>query len=335
MITKKFFDTYDGREIYAYTISNGIEVTICTLGATVLSLKAPDKDGKLVDVALGMTNASDVVNKGNYMGAVVGRCANRIANGRFALNGKVCKLTQNKGTTHHHGGAVGFNRKVFDAAAEGNSLLLTYVSPDGEEGYPGELTLTVKYTVEDNALKIEYFAQSDADTLFNPTNHLYFNLNGESDGSILDNVVQINADEYLQLGEGSIPTVRASVENTPFDFRKAKPLGKDIEKVTDQQITLGNGYDHNFCLNGSNAAYAYSVKTGIAMTVTTDMPGMQLYTGNSLPGNVGKSTYKARSGFCLETQFFPNAVNRDDCAKPILKAGNEFYSCTKYSFTKR
>lgn len=334
MITTKFFDKYNGADVYAYTINNGIlEVTVCALGATVLSLKVPNRDGKLVDVALGMTNASDAVNKGNYMGAVVGRCSNRIANGRFTVNGKAYQLTQNKGTTHHHGGAVGFNRKVFDVVAEGDSLLLTYVSPDGEEGYPGNLTLTVKYTVQNGSLKIEYFAQSDKDTLFNPTNHLYFNLNGENDGSILDNVVEINADEYLQIGEGSLPTVRSGVAGTPFDFRKAKPLGQDIDSATDQQLQLARGYDHNFCLNGSNAAYAYSAKTGIAMTVATDMPGVQLYTGNSLPGNVGKSVYKARSGFCLETQFFPNAVNRDDCAKPILKAGEKFYSYTEYVFS--
>ena len=336
MITKKLFDKYNGRDVYAYTITDGIEVTVCTLGATVLSLKVPDKNGVTVDVVLGMTNACDVIEKGDYMGAVVGRCANRIANGQFSLNGKTYRLAKNNGNAHLHGGVIGFNQKVYDASVEGNSLTLTATSPDGEEGYPASLTLAVKYTVEGKALKIEYFAQSDADTLFNPTNHAYFNLNGESDGSILDNVVQIFADDYLQIDGDLIPTVRASVQGNPFDFRTAKPIGKDIDNAADQQLKIAGGYDHNFCLNGQHAARAYSCKTGIVLDVYTDAQGMQFYTGNFLSGNVGKSAYKERSGFCFETQFFPDAINRDDCKKPILHAGEKFYSFTKYEFsTKR
>lgn len=336
MITKKLFDKYNGQDVYAYTISDGIEVTVCTLGATVLSLKVPDKNGKKVDVALGMTTARDVIDKGDYMGAVVGRCANRIANGKFTLNGTTYNLAQNNGNAHLHGGVVGFNCKTFEAVAEGNTLTLTATSPNGDEGYPGNLTLTVKYTVtgkDGKTLKIEYFAQSDTDTLFNPTNHVYFNLNGESDGSILDNYVKIFADEYLQVNADLIPTVRASVEGTPFDFRVAKTLGQDVN-ADDVQLQIAGGYDHNFCLRDDCAAYAFSAKTGIAMTVMTDMPGMQLYTGNFLCGNVGKSAYGKRSGFCLETQFYPNAINRDDCAKPILKAGQKFYSYTSYLFSQ-
>lgn len=337
MITKKLFDTYNGQDVYAYTITDGIEVTVCTLGATVLALKVPDRKGEMTDVALGMTTARDVIEKGDYMGAVVGRCANRIANGQFMLNGTSYRLAKNNGNAHLHGGKLGFNCKVFDATVEGNSLVLTTVSPDGDEGYSGELTLTVKYTVTGSSgsiLKIEYFAQSNKDTLFNPTNHTYFNLNGESDGSILDNCVKIYADEYLQVNEDLIPTVRARVEGTPFDFRRDKPIGQDIH-CNDLQLRLGGGYDHCFCLRDNYAAYAYSQKTGIAMTVLTDMPGIQLYTGNFLCGNVGKSVYNKHSGFCLETQFFPNAINRNDCAKPILKAGEKFYSCTKYSFSHK
>lgn len=332
MITKKLFDKFNGKDVYAYVISDGIEVTICTLGATILALKTPSKNGEMVDVALGMTSAYDMIEKGKYLGAVVGRCANRIANGRFTLNGVEYRLAQNNGNAHLHGGVVGFNQKVFDASAEGNVLTLVTTSPDGEEGYPGNLTLTVKYTVEQKTLKIEYFAQSDADTLFNPTNHVYFNLNGESDGSIADNVVQIHADAYLQINGDLIPTVRSSVANTPFDFRAAKPIGKDID-ANDPQLKIAGGYDHNFCLVGEHAARAYSVKTGVAMDVYTDAPGMQFYTGNFLVGNVGKSAYNKRSGFCFETQFFPDAINRNDCKKPILKAGEKFYSCTKYVFS--
>ena len=332
MITKKLFDKYDGRDIYAYTITDKIEVTICELGATILALKVPDKNGQMVDVVLGMTTAVDVVEKGSYMGAVVGRCANRIANGRFMLNGVEYQLPVNRGKAHLHGGYVGYNRKVFDVAVEGNSLTMSTTSADGEEGYPGNLTFTVKYTVRDGTLKIEYLAQSDKDTLFNPTNHAYFNLNGESDGSIEDNYLQINASHYLQIDEDLIPTTLCHVEGTPFDFRKLKAIGKDIDDVTDPQIKIAKGYDHNFCLTAHYAALAYSPKTHIVMNMFTDMPGVQLYTGNGLKGNVGKSAYGKRSGFCLETQFYPNAINRDDCDKPILKAGEQFYSRTIFSF---
>lgn len=334
MITKKFFDTYNNQDIYAYTISGGsggIEVTICTLGATILSLKAPDKNGKLVDVALGLTNAHDMIHKIKYMGAAIGRCANRIADGKFTLNGTAYQVAQNNGKAHLHGGDVGFNCHVFEAVAEGNTLTLTTTSPDGEENYPGNLTMTVKYTVNEGTLKIEYFAQSDTDTLFNPTNHAYFNLNGESDGSIEDNYLQINASHYMQIDSDLIPTTRCPVEGTPFDFRKLKPIGKDINS-DDLQLQIAGGYDHNFCLTAHYAACAYSPKTDIVMNVFTDMPGVQFYTGNFLKGEVAKSVYNKRAGFCLETQFFPDAINRDDCEKPILKAGEKFYSQTLYSF---
>ncbi|MCH5160017.1 MAG: galactose mutarotase [Clostridiales bacterium] len=331
MITKKLFDQYDGKDIYAYTISDGIEVTVCTLGATVLAIKVPNSSDEMTDVVLGMTNARDVIEKGDYMGAVVGRCANRIANGRFTLNGVEYFLAQNNGNAHLHGGIVGFNQKVFDASVDGNALTLTAISPDGEEGYSGNLTLTVRYTVHDSTLKIEYFAQSDKDTLFNPTNHAYFNLNGENDGSILDNYLQLNASHYLQIDKDLIPTTRCPVDGTPFDFRTLKPIGRDIGQ-DDPQLDIAGGYDHNFCLTAHHAALAYSPKTDIVMNVFTDMKGVQLYTGNFLSGNVGKSKYGKRSGFCLETQFYPNAINRDDCDKPILKAGEKFYSRTLFSF---
>lgn len=331
MITKKFFDNYNGRDVYAYTITDGIEVTICELGATILALKVPDQHGQMIDVALGMTTADDMLNKGNYMGAVVGRCANRIPDGKFLLNGVEYQLALNKPNSHHHGGYVGFNRKVFDVTTGDNVLTMTLTSADGEEGYPGNLALTVRYMVLAGTLKIEYIATSDKDTVFNPTNHVYFNLNGESDGNICDNYLAIYADEYLQVDENSMPTTRASVEGTPFDFRKMKSIGQDID-ADDDQLKLCGGYDHNYCLNSHKVAHAYSPKTHIVMNVFTDMPGVQLYTGNKLPGNVGKSVYGKRSGFCLETQFYPNAINRDDCAKPILKAGQEFYSWTAFGF---
>ena len=330
MITKKLFDNYNGRDIYAYTITDGIEVTVCELGATILSLKVPNDSGRMIDVALGMTNAADMLSNGCYMGAVVGRCANRIAEGRFTLNGVEYNLATNNGKAHLHGGDVGFNAKVYEVSAHGNELTMTTTSADGEEGYPGNLTLTVRYTVFDNTLKIEYIAKSDKDTVFNPTNHVYFNLNGESDGNICDNYLEIFADNYLQLDGDLIPTVAASVDGTPFDFRKMKAIGADID-ADHPQLKIGGGYDHNYCLNSFKVARAYSPKTHILMNAFTSMPGVQLYTGN-FTDTVGKSRYGKRSGFCLETQYYPDAINRDDCDKPILKAGQEFYSWTAYGF---
>ena len=334
MITKKLFDKYNGQDVYVYTITDDIEVTVCTLGATVLAIKAPDRNGVMTDVVLGMTNAHDMIEKGDYMGAFVGRCANRIANGRFTLNGKAYSLAQNNGKAHLHGGNVGFNQKVFGAVAVDNSLVLSTVSPDDEEGYPGELMFSVAYTVKGSELKIQYFASSIDDTLFNPTNHTYFNLDGESCGSIADNYLQIYADEYLRIDKDLIPTVKSNVKGTPFDFTEAKPIGRDID-ADNTQLKIAGGYDHNFCLNGNHAARAYSLKTGIVLDVYTDMPGVQFYSGNFLSGNVGKSAYPRRSGFCLETQFYPNAINRNDCLKPILKRRQLFQSCTQYVFTTR
>lgn len=334
MITKKLFDNYCGKDIYAYTLTDTIQVTIVTLGATVISLCVPDKNGVLVDVALGLTDAFTLLHSGSYMGAVVGRCANRIAGGRFMLDGKIYQLTQNNGVNSLHGGANGFNARIFDVVKvdeRENSITLQTELPAGCDGYPAKVKLSVKYTVS-NGLTIDYYGESDGNTLLNPTNHAYFNLNGESDGSILDNVLYINADSYLQIDETLIPTNRAGVSGTPFDFLTAKPIGRDIGS-NDEQLRIANGYDHCFCLNGERAATAYSLKTGVQMDVYTDMSGMQLYTANFLANEAGKSVYNKRSGFCLETQFYPNAINRDDCAQPILKKGDKFHSQTKYVFS--
>ena len=332
MIAKAFFDNYNGQEIFAYTLSDDISVTILTLGATIVELKAPDKNGNLVDVALAMTTATDVAGpKGDFMGCVVGRCGNRIAKGKFVLEGKQYTLDCNNGANHLHGGFDGFHKKVYDAKIEGESLLLTCHSDDGDQGYPANLTWWVKYTVSGTALTIEYFGESDATTLFNPTNHVYFNLNGQHDGSILDNVLQIFAESYLQVDETLIPTNKADVQGSPFDFRMPKPIGQDINQDHVQLIN-GCGYDHNFCLSQPHFAKAFSPKTGITMDCYTDMPGVQFYSGNFLAGNLGKSLYPKRSGFCLETQCWPDAINHDNYQKPILHKGEQFYSKTQYVF---
>ena len=335
MIAKKLFEVYNGQELYAYTLTDNISVTILTLGATVLSLRVPDKTGAKVDVALGMTDAKSLLTNGAYMGAVVGRCANRIAGGTFTLNGKRYQVTQNNGANSLHGGAHGFNTKVFEAIEvdeNANSITLRAKLTDGEDGYPANIVMLVKYTVSGSSLVIDYYAESDGDTICNPTNHAYFNLNGESDGNVLDNVLFINAASFLPVDDNLIPTERVPVQGTPFDFRVAKPIGRDIAEHHNQ-LQIAGGYDHNFCLDSEHAATVYSTKSGVQLDVYTDMPGVQLYTGNFLAMEKGKSVYGKRSGFCLETQFYPNAINRDDCAQPVLKKGEKFHSQTKYVFS--
>ena len=333
MITKELFGNYNGQEIYAYTITDGISVTISTLGATILQLKVPDKDGNLVDVALAMTNPHDTVSaKGDYMGCVVGRCGNRIAKGKFTLEGTSYTLDCNNGANHLHGGFDGFHKKVYDAQVGQNSLTLTATSPNGDQGYPCRVDYSVTYTVQNNTLTIQYFGQSDGTTLFNPTNHTYFNLNGQDDGSILDNVLQIFAQSYLEIDQTLIPTRQASVVGTPFDFTLPKQIGQDINQ-DHVQLVNGGGYDHNFCLSSSHVACAYSTKTAIQMDCYTDMPGVQFYSGNFLCGNTGKATYPKRSGFCLETQFWPDAINHPDYQQPILQKGKHFKSQTQYVFS--
>lgn len=334
MIAKKLFEVYNGQELYAYTLTDNISVTILTLGATVLSMRVPDKTGAKVDVALGMTDANSLLTNGAYMGAVVGRCANRIAGGTFTLNGKRYHITQNNGANSLHGGAHGFNTKVFEVAELNelaNSITLRAKLTDGEDGYPANIVMLVKYTVSGSSLVIDYYAESDGDTICNPTNHAYFNLNGESDGNVLDNVLYINAASFLPVDNNLIPTERVSVQGTPFDFRVAKPIGRDIAEQHNQ-LQIAGGYDHNFCLDSEHAATVCSTKSGVQLDVYTDMPGVQLYTGNFL-ATKGKSVYGKRSGFCLETQCYPNAINRDDCAQPVLKKGEKFHSQTKYVFS--
>lgn len=327
-------DIYQGKLIEKFTLADKIEVAVSTLGATLLSLKTPDRNGKMVDVLLGFEKAEDMVHHADYMGAVVGRIGNRIGDGRFTLEGKTYQLALNDGgKAHLHGGNAGFNQKIFTPRLEGNALLLTCTSADGDEGYPAKLTLTVKYTVEGSRLTVEYFAESDGTTILNPTNHAYFNLNGENDGSILDNVLQINADRYLPTDAKLIPTgEEKSVEGTPFDFRTAKPIGRDIDEK-DEDLQTAGGYDHNFCLKSSHFATAYSPKTGIRMDCYTDRPGVQFYAGNFLTGKVGKSRYPRRSGFCLETQLYPDAINKPQWQSPVLHKGERFYSKTEYCFT--
>jgi len=335
MVKKRLFDTFDGKDIYEYTIVGDITVCLITLGARIMNIYAPDKSGNAVDVALNMVSAKDVLEKSDYMGATIGRCGNRIGQGSFEIGGKKYEIWHTDGAAHLHGGRVGFDKKIFSAEVdeEGNGVTMRYTSPDGEEGYPGQVDLAVRFTVDGAKLIIEYFATAGKDTVLNLTNHAYFNMNGESDGSILDNVLQLNAYAYLPTDKLLIPTGEVKpVDGTPFDFRVAKPIGKDIES-DDIDLKTAGGYDHNFCLSDEHFATVYSTKTGIKMDCYTDRPGVQFYAGNFLVGNKGKSVYGKRSGFCLETQVFPDAVHHPEWVSPILKKGENYYTKTVYAFS--
>ena len=327
------YGKYNGQEVSIITISDGIEVTIATLGATICDIAVPAGDSLKVHVALGMPDAESLAKYGSYMGSVVGRCGNRISGGGFTLDGKRYELFNNDGLAHLHGGKNGFNKKIFDIVdATSDSVTLTCKSPDGEEGYPGNLELTVKYTVVGTRLAIEYMAHCDQDTVFSPTNHAYFNLNGEGNGDVLGHVMQIYADKYTTVKQNLIPTGIASVEGTPFDFRSGKTIGQDIN-ADNEQLKIAGGFDHNFCLSGEHAATVYSPVTGITMDVFTDRPGVQFYSGNFMNNMPGNHVYNKRDGFCLETQNYPDAINNPSFPSAVLKKDEEFYSKTEYVFS--
>lgn len=325
---KKLYDKIDGKEVYSYTIKSGnIEVDICEVGARINALRING-----VDIVLGFNSVEDYIKSGCYAGATIGRVANRIAKGRFTLNGKEYQLNVNNGENHLHGGKEGFDKKLFTVLEQtDSSVIMEYVSADGEENYPGNLKFTVKFTVENNALLMEYTAVSDKDTLWCPTNHTYFNLDGESMGSCLNNILQINADKYTPVDSGLIPTgEKIAVKSTPFNFTKLKRIGENIES---EELKMTPGYDHNYILASDHAAHAESEITGIKMDVFTDMPCLQFYSGGQLNGVKGKSdVYNQYAGFCLEPQYCPNAINMQDFEKPILKEGKMKKYQIKYSF---
>ncbi len=346
-ISKVPFGTLaDGRAADLYTIANesGASVSISTYGGILVRLSVPDKAGKPTDVLLGFDGLSGYapVNPG-YMGALIGRVGNRIGNGRFTLNGVNHQVATNSNGHHLHGGDVGFDKKIWAAEPDEtkSALKLSIVSPDGEENYPGTLKVAVTYTLsEDNGLSIRYEAVSDKDTLCNLTNHAYFNLSGEGCGTIENHTIQINASRFTVTDSGLIPTGELrSVTGTPFDLRQPTRIGDGLNQLSDdEQLRYGGGYDHNFMLDGEGYRETVTLRSpdsGIVMKVFTDMPGVQLYTGNMLssnwPGKGGKN-YGLRDGLCLETQFPPDAVNHPDFPSAVLKAGERFESTTSYIF---
>jgi aldose 1-epimerase len=344
---ESFGQTGDGRAVDIYTLKNrrGAEARITTYGGAVVSLKVPDRAGKFDDVVLGFEDIEGYQKTTTYIGSLVGRYANRIARGRFSLNGTEYTLATNNGENHLHGGVRGFDKMVWKArplaARGGQALELTYLSRDGEEGYPGNLTVRVVYTLTDaNELKIDYYATTDKDTVVNLTNHNYYNLAGQGNGDILGHLLTLNAGRFTPTDAGAIPTgeLRA-VRGTPFDFTRATAIGARIEQ-DEEQLKLGRGYDHNFVVNGRPgvlrlAARVTEPTTGRVMEVLTTEPGVQLYTGNYLDGSdVGKGgkPYRHRYGFCLETQHYPDSPNRPAFPSTVLRKGGRFRSTTVYKF---
>ena len=351
-ITSEPFGRVDGKAVERYTLANdnGMRVSVLTYGGIVQSLVVPDRNGIGGDVALGFDSIEDYMELSPYFGAIVGRYANRIAQGRFEFDGETYELAVNNPPNALHGGERGFDKVIWTAeqldSPDGPSLLLSYTSPDGEEGYPGTLDVTVTYTVtQDNELRIEYAAATDAPTVVNLSNHSYFNLAGEGSGSILDHVLQFNASFYTPVDETSIPTGEiAPVAGTAFDFTTAHTIAEHIRNASDEQIAIGLGYDHNVVLDRDDpedtsmiqAAVVTEPTSGRVMTVSTTEPGVQFYSGNLLTGAFGgKSgrTYRQSDGFCLETQHFPDSPNRPNFPSTELRPGEEFRSMTVYTFS--
>lgn len=343
---RNFGKTNEGIETEIFTICNehGMEVEITNYGATVVSVLVPDKNGDIKDVVLGYSDLDGYLKGDKYLGATIGRCGNRIEHGKFKINDVEYTLAINNGNNHNHGGLKGFDKAVWNVEnvdEENNSLKLSYLSKDGEEGYPGNLKVNVTFTItEHNELKIDYNAVSDADTVVNLTNHSYFNLSGDPSKSPLNHKLKINADRFTANNEESVPTGEIrNVESTPMDFRKLKVIGEEINSDYDQ-IRFARGYDHNWLINDGEsrlrkAATLIDEESGIVMDTYTTTPGIQLYTSNFLDGtDIGKNNikYEMRSGICLETQYVPNAINNEKFETTLLKSGEEYNHTTSYKF---
>jgi aldose 1-epimerase len=349
-VTKQLFGKMsDGTSIDVFTLADGpIQARIITYGATLVSLKIPDKSGKSDDVVLGFDTLDQYVTVSNgtgnpFFGAIIGRYANRIAHGTFTLESKKCSVPRNDGQNSLHGGPHGFNTVVWKGKQIANGVELTYLSKDGEAGYPGNLSVTVRYTLSQSALRIEYSATTDKSTVLNLTNHSYFNLAGQGNGDILNHQLRLNASRFTPVDSTLIPTGELRpVATTPFDFRKSTRIGERIN-AEDEQLRFGKGYDHNWVLDSSGgklaeSAEVYEPTTGRVLRVSTTQPGIQFYSGNFLDGTLkgkGGATYVHRGGLCLETQHFPDSPNHPSFPSTELKPGQHFHSVTVFSFSSR
>ncbi len=330
-----------------YKISNdkGVSAEIISYGAIVVSLTAPNRNGQMEDIILGFDDLASYEKDNTFQGAIVGRYGNRIAGGKFSLDGKVYQLNLNDGPNHLHGGPKGFFKVIWDIEQlDSQSVRLSYVSPDGEEGYPGEVKISVVYTItDDDALRIDYYGTTDRPTILNPTSHCYFNLSGTPKNTILDHELMLNADFFTPIDEFSIPTGEIRpVAGTPLDFREPKPIGRDIN-ADDEQIKFGKGYDHNWVINGKPgqvrlAATVYESQSGRLMECLTDQAGLQFYSGNFLDGSlIGKGgiRYNYRCALCLEAQAFPDSPNKPHFPSVVLRPGEEYRQTTIYRFSVR
>jgi len=344
-------EDFSSIKLYKLKNKNGMEVHVTNFGAIITSILVPDRDGKMGDIALGYNDVSGYINAVDkpYFGAIVGRYGNRIANGKFTIDGEEYTLATNNGPNALHGGVIGFDKVVWDAEAKissgGQQVILKYLAKDREEGYPGNLQVQVTYTLNDqNQLLVDYHATTDKATPVNLTQHTYFNLKGEGNGDILGHELTLHASHYTPVNETLIPTGElAPVAGTPFDFRKAKAIGRDIEQ-DNEQLRFGGGFDHNWVLNEAPrgamrpAAEVYEPTSGRLMTITTTEPGIQFYCGNFLDGRLkGKSgqSYVHRGGFCLETQHFPDSPNQPKFPTTILKPGQTYKTQTVFGFSSR
>jgi len=342
-ITKQAFGhTADGTGVDLYTLADDkVEVRITNYGGIIVSLRAPDRNGKLDDIVLGYDSLDHYIAKTAYFGAIIGRYANRIAHGSFQLDGKTYSIPKNDGDNTLHGGIIGFDKVVWKAHEIKNGIDLTYVSKDGDQGFPGTLTTTVRYTLVGNDLRIEYSATTDKDTVLNLTNHSYFNLAGQAKGDVLGHVVKINASKITPVDASLIPTGELkSVEGTPFDFRTPHAIGERID-ANDEQLRFGVGYDENFVLDHPEdqlfeAAEVYEPTTGRILKVLTTQLAVQFYSGNHLDGSItGKEgrVYKPRFAFCLETEHYPDSPNHANFPSTELRPGQKFHSVTVYQFS--
>ena len=334
---KPFGLTKNGEQVTAYTLKNGaMSAVILDYGCIIQALYAPDKNGNPVDVVLGYDTVAEYEEHDAYLGAAIGRVGNRIANDKFTLNGKEYTLAVNNGPNHLHGGLVGFDSVMWNAEVTEDALMLSRLSPDGEEGYPGNLAVTITYRLTENALELTYDAKTDADTILNLTNHSYFNLAGE--GSVLDHVLTVNADAFCEGDPDCLPTGKLiPVAGTPFDFTTPKKIGQDIG-ADDIQLKNAGGYDHNVCLSDpadvKTAAVLWCEKTGIEMTTTTTLPGMQLYSANFLTERKGKGgqIMDKRYALCLETQRYPDATSNPHFPSIVLTSDKAYHEVTTYTF---
>jgi aldose 1-epimerase len=347
-VTEASFGTMpDGTPVRLFTLTNaaGMEVRATNYGVILVSIRVPDRHGKLDDIVIGHDNLEGYLTKSRYFGAVVGRFGNRIAGGRVEIDGTTYQLSLNNGPNHLHGGVKGFDKTVWNAAiatdARGPSVVFTHTSPDGHEGYPGTVAARIAYTVTDqNELIIEYSATTDKPTVLNITQHSYFNLSGVGSGDVLGHRLTLHADKYTPVDATQIPTGEiAPVEGTPFDFRRETAIGERIDGDS-PQLKMSAGYDHNFVLssNGTGLAPAARVvdpKTGRSMEVSTTEPGIQFYSGNKLDGSMsgkGGHVYGSRTGLCLETQHFPDSPNKPNFPSTVVRPGEHYKSTTVFKF---